>query len=214
MLGMLRLARRASPLGVALAIVVALQGAAVAATVRDVTIQNLSFNPASIKGKLGDSIKWTNADPFGHTSSSDGFNDGQGTVGVDLWHSGTIQSGGTFTFGFTVAGSFPYHCSIHSSMHGTVQVTMKAKPKSGVVGDTFKVFWATVDPGTDFKYNIQVSDPDGKNFHTFMSDVAHNILSAKFKPTQAGTYKFKAQLVRISSGAASGFSPPVTIKVS
>jgi hypothetical protein len=90
---------------------------------------------------------------------------------------------------------------------------MKAKPKSGIVGDTFKVIWATVDPGTDFKYNIQISDPDGTNFHAFMSDVPHNVLSAKFKPTQAGTYKFKAQLVRISTGQASGFSSPVTVKV-
>jgi plastocyanin len=211
---MLRLARKASPVGVALAIVVALQGAAVAATIRDVSIQSLAFNPATIKAKLGDSIKWTNLDPFNHTSSSDGFNDGQGTKGVDLWHSGNIAQNGTFTFLFSVAGAFPYHCSIHASMHGTVRVTMKAKPKSGVVGDTFKVSWATVDPGTDFKYNIQVSDPDGTNFHTFMSDVPHDILSAKFKPTQPGTYKFKSQLVRISSGQASGFSSPVTIKVS
>jgi plastocyanin len=210
----LRLARTASSAGVALAIVIALQVSAVADTVRDVSIAGFAFAPATIPAKLGDSITWSNDDVTSHTSSSDGYNDGQGTNGVDLWHSWNIASHSTFTFLFAVAGSFPYHCSIHASMHGTVQVTMKAKPTTGVVGDTFTVSWALADPGTDFKYNVQITHPDGTNFHTFKSGVPHDVFSGKFKPTQPGTYKFKSQLVRVSTGQASGFSPPVTITVS
>jgi plastocyanin len=38
------------------------------------------------------------------------------------WNSGSIAPGGKFSMTFTVAGSFPYHCSIHPGMVGTVTV--------------------------------------------------------------------------------------------
>jgi plastocyanin len=34
-----------------------------------------------------------------------------------------MPSGATFSFTFTKAGTFAYHCSIHSSMHGTIVVS-------------------------------------------------------------------------------------------
>lgn len=210
----MRLARRALPLAAAILAVVVLQGTALASTPKPVSIQNLAFSPTLLKVKVGNSVQWTNNDPFGHTSSSNGFSDGQGTVGVDLWHSGTIAPGSTFTFQFAVAGGFPYHCSIHASMKAEIDVKMKAKPTSGVVGDTIKIIWATVDPGTDFKFNVQMTDPNGKTFHDWMTNVPHNVLSGKFKPTQVGTYKFHSDLVRISTGVASGFSPALTVKIS
>ena len=48
-----------------------------------------------------------------HTVTSD---DGQ------TFDSGTIAPGGTFTFKFTVAGSYPYHCNIHPYMRATVNL--------------------------------------------------------------------------------------------
>jgi hypothetical protein len=118
-----------------------------------------------------------------------------------------------FTFTFAAAGTFPYHCSIHSNMHGTVAVPMKLKPTSGPVGTPFKIIWATADPGSDFVFNIQMTDANGQSFHNWMTNVPHTKLSAKFTPNLAGTYMFRAQLQRVSSGSTSSFSPAKSIVV-
>jgi len=42
--------------------------------------------------------------------------------------SGTIANGASFSHTFGVAGSFPYHCSIHAFMTGTVTVNAAPTP--------------------------------------------------------------------------------------
>jgi plastocyanin len=41
---------------------------------------------------------------------------------VPEFSSGNISSGGTFSHTFTTAGSYPYTCTIHPSMVGTITV--------------------------------------------------------------------------------------------
>lgn len=77
-----------------------------------VTISNFAFSPTSITVKVGDSVTWTNNDSTTHTVTAD---DGS-------FKSGDLAQGATFSFTFSKAGSFPYHCSIHSSMTATVVV--------------------------------------------------------------------------------------------
>src|SRR5690348_18124469 len=103
--------KRVTLLGVPLAIVLAvvMSGSALAAATHDVSIANFAFSPASTKAKLGDTVRWTNHDGFAHTSTSDGVNDGSGLTGVGLWASGSIAgSGGTFSYTFTFAGTYPF----------------------------------------------------------------------------------------------------------
>ena len=78
-----------------------------------VEIKNTAFNPATITVKAGDKVTWTNNDGFAHTVTLDDNS-------VD---SGNFNAGSTFDHTFAVAGTFAYHCKIHSSMHGTVTVT-------------------------------------------------------------------------------------------
>lgn len=77
------------------------------------TIQNFAFSPSSITVKKGDTVTWTNNDSTDHTVT--GNNGGPASA--------TIGAGGTYSFKFDSVGTFPYHCSIHSSMTGTVIVT-------------------------------------------------------------------------------------------
>ena len=86
-----------------------------AATTHDVSIHNTSYDPPSIAIPVGDSIKWTNTEtlPTNHTVTSD---NGKFTGSPQL------TPGTTFTIAFTAAGTYPYHCEIHSTMHGTVVV--------------------------------------------------------------------------------------------
>lgn len=73
------------------------------------TVDN-GFVPKSMTVKVGTTITWTNRDTIDHTVSSDQFN------------SPTIPRDGTYSRRFTTAGSFSYHCSIHPSMTGTINV--------------------------------------------------------------------------------------------
>jgi plastocyanin len=206
--------KRVTALGVPLAIVLALvvSGTALAAVTHDVSIANFAYSPDSTKAKLGDSVRWTNMDGFAHTSTSDGVNDGSGFTGIGLWASGSIAHSGTFTFAFTFAGTFPYHCSIHPTlMHGTVKVPMKAKPTSGSVGDTFTITWATAAPSGTLVFDVQKMDPGGK-FKAWQTGVT--TLSAKFMPSNPGTYSFRALLRDTANGAKSKFSPLIKITVS
>ena len=77
-----------------------------------VTIQNFSFSPASVTVKVGDTVTWTNQDSTTHTVVAD---NGE-------FKSGNLGNGATFSFTFSTAGTFAYHCSIHSTMKGTVVV--------------------------------------------------------------------------------------------
>ena len=63
--------------------------------------------------KKGDIIIWTNKDSAPHTATGD-------NGGPD---SPTLGTGQSYSFTFTSAGTFTYHCNFHPSMKGTVMVT-------------------------------------------------------------------------------------------
>ena len=77
-----------------------------------VAIKDFSFDPGASAVKVGDKVTWTNQGAVAHTVT---FDEG----GID---SGSLQAGGTFAQTFATAGTFAYHCSIHSQMTGTVVV--------------------------------------------------------------------------------------------
>ena len=85
-----------------------------------VIIQGFAFSPASVTVPRGTTVTWTNRDPASHTI----VNDGTSMFGAGQKFSSTpIGSGQSFSFTFTEAGTYPYHCGIHTTMHGTIIVT-------------------------------------------------------------------------------------------
>lgn len=81
-----------------------------------VSIKGFAFAPASLEVKVGDTVTWTNNDSPAHTVSSD---DGV----TPAFDTGDLKPGTTGTVTFGKAGTYAYHCNIHSSMHGTIVVT-------------------------------------------------------------------------------------------
>lgn len=71
-----------------------------------------AFAPNPIDVATGATITWMNNDTRTHDSTS---NDGS-------WASGPIAPGGQFSRTFSSAGTFPYRCTIHPGMVGTVNV--------------------------------------------------------------------------------------------
>jgi plastocyanin len=204
---MRRLISAAAPLAVALVLLV--QGTALAA-LKDVSIQNFAFNPAATKVKLGDQIRWTNLDGTNHTTTSDGVSDGSGYTGIGLWGSGSLAQNGTFTWTFTFAGTYPYHCRFHPTlMQGTVKVPMTANPASGPVGTTFTLTWASAAPTGSLVFDVQRMDPGGTKFKKWQTGVT--TLSATYMPALAGTYVFRTRVRDMNTGAVSKYSPKVSI---
>jgi predicted lipoprotein with Yx(FWY)xxD motif/plastocyanin len=77
-----------------------------------IQIKNFAFAPASLEVAVGATVTWTNGDSIGHTVTADDKS----------FDSGTVDPGKSFTFTFTKAGTFTYHCSIHPNMTATIVV--------------------------------------------------------------------------------------------
>lgn len=78
-----------------------------------VTIKDFAFGPADIQAKVGDTITFTNGDSAPHTATLD---DGSCSTG-------TISPSSSDGLTFTAAGTYPFHCKIHSQMKGTITVS-------------------------------------------------------------------------------------------
>lgn len=78
----------------------------------DVKIDNFSFGPQTITVGVGTTVTWTNRDDIPHTVVS--------TDGV--FKSKVRDTDEKFSYTFTKAGTYPYFCSVHPKMTGTVVV--------------------------------------------------------------------------------------------
>jgi plastocyanin len=88
------------------------------ATAADVTITILgmngsnSYSPSAAAVKVGQTVAWRNSDSIAHTATGTGFD------------TGAIAGGTTSApIRVTAAGTITYHCSIHPTMVGSLNVT-------------------------------------------------------------------------------------------
>ena len=72
-------------------------------------------SPLTISLATKQSVKWKNNDAMSpeHTVTAD----------LGAFNSGSMAESNTFTFTFTTAGTYDYHCSIHPTMVGQIIVT-------------------------------------------------------------------------------------------
>ncbi len=92
-----------------------------------VSIPSGAANPSNAPGYAPDNITlvvgvnntvtWSNDDTAPHTVTSVNV-----PAGATSFDSGNMNSGQTFSYTFTVPGTYKYHCSYHSWMTGTVTV--------------------------------------------------------------------------------------------
>ncbi len=78
-----------------------------------VNIMGFAFMPTPLTIPVGTTVTWVNKDGSPHTTTSDS----------GVWDSRTLVMNESYSFTFKEAGTFPYHCMIHGTMHGTVVVT-------------------------------------------------------------------------------------------
>ena len=78
----------------------------------EVKVDNFSFGPATLTVAVGTTVIWTNRDDIPHT-----------IVSTDkVFKSKVLDTDERFSFTFSKAGTYPYFCSIHPKMTGSVVV--------------------------------------------------------------------------------------------
>jgi plastocyanin len=93
---------------------VAVKAQSAAPATAEVKIDNFSFAPATLTVAAGTTVTWTNRDDIPHTVVS--------TDDPRAFRSKVLDTDEKFSYTFTKAGTFPYFCSVHPKMTGTVVV--------------------------------------------------------------------------------------------
>jgi plastocyanin len=122
------------------------------ATQWEVSIAGFVFNPSTVNGADGDTVRWTNSDGAPHTASHRAF--------PAAFDTGTLNTGQSGTSPALAAGTYPYQCNIHPSMQGVVQLGPNTAP--GLIVDVAE--GATVS-GT---FPLTGTAPDGEGPHTYV----------------------------------------------
>jgi len=80
-----------------------------------VKIVEFVYGPDPVTIQVGGKVTWQNEDTAPHTATAD---DGS-------FDTGTLERGKIKSETFKQAGTYPYFCEIHPTMHGTVEVVEK-----------------------------------------------------------------------------------------
>lgn len=80
-----------------------------------VKIVEFVYGPDPVTVQVGGKVIWQNEDTAPHTATAD---DGS-------FDTGTLERGKIKSETFKQAGTYPYFCEIHPTMHGTVEVVEK-----------------------------------------------------------------------------------------
>jgi plastocyanin len=77
-----------------------------------VVIEAMQFTPQRIEVRLGDTVVWRNKDFFPHTATAEDHS----------FDSGEIAANRSWKFKPRKKGSYPYICTLHPSMKGSLEV--------------------------------------------------------------------------------------------
>ena len=155
-------------------------------TAANISIINFAFTPNNVSINVNDSVTWTWVGAP-HTTTSD----------TGLWDSGVFGAGHTFTRTFTSAGSFPFHCTVHPFMTGTINVQSVNIPPTVAFSNPpdASVFAAPAS----FTLSANASDSDGSVTNVEFLQGASVLGNIKSPPYSvpvgnltAGTYAFSA----------------------
>ena len=175
---------------------------------QSVTIQGLTFNPATVTISVGDTVTWINQDSVTHTSTSD----------TAVWDSGLLSQEMSFSFTFTTAGTFAYHCTVHTFMHGSITVSGGGVGTPPIVHITSPANGATFTAATNVVVTATASSTSGSISNVEFLDGTTSIGTVTTAP-------YTVTIINIAEGAhqltakatdnlgASTVSIPVSIQV-
>lgn len=164
---------------------------------------DFAFSPRQVTVDRGTGVQWTFKGPSECTVSD--------SSGMRLFDSGRKEPGDTFRFIFIAAGGYLYQCTGHPEMTGVVRVPMEAVPRSGDLETEFTVMWAANFAPDGWVFDVQIKRPEAA-WSEWKTGRASG--GAAFTADGGtGTYRFRARLRSLDSGAASLWSTSIGIRV-
>jgi streptogramin lyase len=159
------------------------------------------FVPAQRTIPLGDRVQWVLEAP--------GTHEVRDTTGLGLYSSGPRSPVSFLRHTFTAAGTYGYQDTTNGDA-GSIGVPVNA-PATGTVGSPIHVTWSTVSPGPGLVFEVQYLPPGSGTWVSWKTGVLTK--AGSLLPTGVGTYQFRARLRDGVGGAASDWSPPVSVAV-
>jgi plastocyanin len=157
-----------------------------AAAVANVNIVDYAFSPVTTTINVNDQVKWTWLGYYHTTTSS-----------TSLWDSGLYNTGHTYTFTFTSAGTFPYSCTYHGF---TGSIVVQAAPNAPpIVAITNPANGTVLSAPASLTLKANASDSDGSvtnvqffQFTTSLGNVQQAPYSIAVTGLSVGNYTFSA----------------------
>lgn len=81
-----------------------------------IVIEQMRFNPPVLTVHRGDRVMWVNKDLFPHTATA------KASATPTAFDSHEIQPDASWSYVARQAGSYPYLCTLHTTMRGTLIV--------------------------------------------------------------------------------------------
>ena len=103
-----------------------MEGPGEAVAVNAVSVGDNFFQPGSITIQAGTAVEWKNTGNLPHTV----------TAVSGAFDSGMLKKGQTFSQTFEAPGTFPYNCSFHPEMVGSVVVESAVQPTPAPTPDS------------------------------------------------------------------------------
>ncbi len=163
------------------------------------------YDPSLPTVRRGTTVVWTLVRTKQHHTVTD-------TTGMQLFDSGSLNSGDSCSYTFTAAGDYDYYCVFHTDMTGRIHVPLWVGPPTGSRATTFQLVWDSVAPAAGYAFDVKVRRPGGTTWRLLRS--ATSARSGAFVPHWGvGSYRFEARLRQVATGETSGWSPPALITV-
>jgi len=133
-------------------------------------------------------------------------------TGLDLYDSGSRTPPASYSYSFWAAGTYPVADGVTGSTM-TLQVPTLADPKTGSISTKFTITWASQKPGSHEVFDVQIRRPGSTQWTDWKTNYLQT--GASFTPDAGtGIYSFRSRLRNTQTGAATGYSAAVSIKVS
>jgi plastocyanin len=107
-------ARPAAVLMLVAALLLLFTPANASAETQHVAMENYAYSPATLTIRVGDTVSWTNHDQAPHDVVT--------TSAPAAFRSPLLNTGETWSFTFTVPGTYAYYCSVHPDMRAQITV--------------------------------------------------------------------------------------------
>ena len=158
----------------------------------NVAASGITFAPATLNVHTGDVVHWSFSGTHDVTSGANCTSDSK-------FYSGTKNSGDTYDFTFSTAGTFPYYCSFHCSlgMVGSITVLVASGIETGSMAlSLLKSYPNPFSGNTNLQYDLSKSAKVNIDITNF---AGQKVLEMEFHET-AGTHLEVLELSKMAKG--------------